>query len=314
MRTVPEPAHPVTLAEALTELLAITEQRVRDGVRSPATLGMQEAHRRWWEQVLGPARPLDQVDELVLEQLATRPRPRQAHARPPAGPNTLRKRFSTLRAALELAHRRRKLERVPAFPPVLVPRPPRAPILVSAEQAERLFASLPRHRAEWYWIALWTAQHASDVERMTWADVDLSANTMLVRNTKNRTPELRVRIPRPLLEVLRQMHERDRPRPTDPLVRPWPSRKTTLPRHCRACGLPALNATALRHTCLSWIVRRTGITPSACRFAGHSSPAMMARTYAHALPAQLEDVTEALESMAAQPANDNGGGPTKQPK
>jgi integrase len=312
MQTVPEAAHPVTLAEALSELLAITEQRVKDGVRSAATLGMQEAHRRWWEQVLGPARQLDQVDELVLDQLATRPRLRQPHARPAAGPATLRKRFSTLRAAMLIAHRRRQLERVPAFPEVLVPRPPRAPVLVSAEQARALFDSLPRHRAEWYWLALWLAEHASDVDRHTWADVDLPGKTILIRNTKNRMPELRVRIPRPLLEVLLEMHERDRPRPGDHLVRPWPSRKTTLPRHCRRCGLPELNATALRHTCLSWIVRRTGITPAACRFAGHSSPAMMARTYAHALPAQLEEVTEALESLAGCPANDNGGAKPKQ--
>jgi integrase len=308
MRNVSPAAHPVTLAEALSELLTLTEQRVRDGVRSPATLEMQEAHRRWWEQVLGPAKPLEQIDELTLDELATRPRPRPPHARAAAGPATLRKRLSTLRAAMLLAHRRRELARVPAFPEVLAPRPPRSPVLVSAEQARTLFESLPRHRAEWYWIALWTAQHASDVERMTWADVDLAANTMLVRNTKNRMPELRVRIPRPLREVLEEMHQRDNPRHGDPLVRPWPSRKTTLPRHCRRCGLPELNATALRHTCLSWIVRRTGITPAACRFAGHTSPAMMARTYAHALPAQLEEVTDALESIASKPANDNGGG------
>jgi len=35
---------------------------------------------------------------------------------------------------------------------------------------------------------------------------------------------------------------------------------------------------------------------------------MMARIYAHALPAQLEEVTEAIESM--EPANDNAGGET----
>jgi len=61
----------------------------------------------------------------------------------------------------------------------------------------------------------------------------------------------------------------------------------------------------LRHTGLSWAARRRGITPALCRFAGHSSPAMMARTYAHALPPQLEEVTADLESMAAE--NDNGG-------
>ncbi len=299
----------VTIAEAISDLIQVTTQRVRDGVRSPATLEMQEAHRRYWEVTLGPMTPLEQVDELVLDNLATKPREKAIHARSPAGPETLRKRMSTLKAAIELQHRRRRLARVPAFPRLLCPRPPQPKILISASQARNLYESLPKHRAEWYWLALWTGQHASDVERMTWSDVDLQEETMLIRNTKNKLSEgLKVKIPRPLLEVLREMFQRDRPRPLDHMVRPWPSRKTTLPRHCRRCGLPDLNATALRHTCLSWIVRKTGITPAACRFAGHSSPEMMARTYAHALPAQLGEVTEALDSMEA---NDNAGGASR---
>jgi integrase len=124
---------------------------------------------------------------------------------------------------------------------------------------------------------------------------------MLIRNTKNRIHEgLRVPIPRPLLVVLRRKWSRERPRRDDRIVRPWPSRKTTLPRHCRKLGLPELNAIDLRHTCLSWIVRRLGITPAACRFAGHSSPEMMARAYAHALPAQLGEVVAELDSIARE--------------
>jgi integrase len=306
MQNVPSAPRPVTIAEAISALIEQTEQRVRDGVRSAATLEMQEAHRRYWESVLGPTKPIDTIDETVLDELAERPRVRQKHARQPAGLETLRKRMSTLKAALELQHRRRRIARVPAFPHLICPKPPRPQVLISADQARRLFESLPRHRAEWYWLALWTGQHASDVERMTWSDVDLHERTMLIRNTKNKLTEgLKVRIPQPLFDVLEEMFKRRRPAHDDHLVQPWPSRKTTLPRHCHRLGLPDLNATALRHTCLSWIVRKTGITPAACRFAGHSSPQMMARTYAHHLPAQLEEVTEALETMAS---NDNHGG------
>lgn len=307
MKNLPPASKPVTLTEALGDLVVVTAQRVRDGVRSPATLEMQEAHRRYWESIFGPTRAIEDLDELALEDLATRPKPREPHQRSPAGPATLRKRFSTLKAALELEHRRRRLGRVPAFPRLLCPRPPQPQIMISACQARRLFESLQRHRAEWYWLALWTGQHAADVERNTWSDVDLKAGTIIIRNTKNHLPEgVKVRAPKALLAVLREMFERDRPRPTDHLVKPWPSRKTTLPRHCLACDLPRLNATALRHTCLSWVVRSTGITPAACRFAGHSSPQMMARVYAHALPAQLGEVTDALDAMEA--ANDNSGG------
>jgi integrase len=237
------------------------------------------------------------VDEQLLDQHANGPRPARA-----AGPATMRKRLSTLRGALELQHRRRRIARVPAFPVVLAPWRPRQRFLETYADAQRLFESLPLHRAEWFWLCLWTCQHASDVDRMIWADVDLARGTMLIRNTKNRREAIRVRCPSPLVKVLRDKFERERPRTADPIVRPWPSRKTTLPLHCRRLGLPELNAIDLRHMGLSWAARRRGITPALCKFAGHSSPAMMARTYAHALPPQLEEVTADLESMA-----DTGG-------
>jgi integrase len=294
MKTLPAHHHHVTVDEALAELLEQTAQRVRDQVRSAATLDMQRAHRRYWARVLGADRDLDQVDEELLERLVCRsPRPVGE-----AGPATLRKRLSTLRAALELAHRRRWIPRVPAFPVVLAPWRPRQRYLETFRDAERLFASLPRHRAEWMWLCLFTCQHASDVDRMTWADIDLRRGTMLIRNTKNRKTPIRVRMPAPLAQTLLAMHTRDRPRAGDSIVRPWSSRKTTLPLHCRRLGLPELNAIDLRHTGLSWAVRKNGITPAVCRWAGHSSPAMMARVYAHALPPQLEEVTVDLETMA----------------
>jgi integrase len=299
MNTLLKPNRTVTVDEALAELLAQTAQRVRDQVRSPATLEMQRAHRRWWERVLGDVE-VGQVDEELLDQVVGR-----RHGR--AGPATLRKRLSTLKAALELAHRRRWIPRVPALPPVLVPWRPRQRFLESYEQAVRLKESLPHHRALWFWLCLWTCQHASDVERMTWADVDLARSTMLIRNTKNRRPTIRVRMPAPLAQVLHAEHARVHPRPEAPIVRPWPSRKTTLPLHCRRLRLPELNAIDLRHTGLSWAARRLGITPALCRFAGHSSPAMMARTYAHALPPQLEEVTAELESIANDNATAVGG-------
>jgi len=296
-----------TLAEAFSDLISQTEQRAADHVRSPETVEMQEAHARYWARELGADKPIDQIDEVTLEQIAARPRKPPKHAARVAGPETLRKRMSTLRAALRLQCRRRRLARVPEFPPILAPRPPIPEVLHTYAEAMRLYESLPLHRARWYWLAVWTGQRASDVERMTWSDVDLVAKTMLIRSTKTRKPDgIRVRIPAPLFEVLAEMHAETHPRPTDHLVKPWPSRKTTLPLHCQRCGLPRLNATALRHTNLSWIASVAGITPALCKWSGHSSTRHLERTYAHALPAQLRELTEALDAVAA--TNDNAGG------
>lgn len=303
MKTLPQTDQPVTLSDVLAELIELTGRRVQDKVRSPATLHMQVAHRRWLENRLGGSCLVSDIDEAALEEIANGPRrgPHRAGGKV-AGPATLRKRLSTLKGALEFAHRRRRIQRVPAFPKVLAPWRPRQRYLENVHQARALFESLPLHRAEWFWLCLWTAQHASDVERMTWADVRLyaSAPSILLRNTKNRRSPVWFALPKPLAEVLKAKWEREHPKVTDTIVLPWSSRRHTLPAHCRKLHLPELNAIDLRHTCLSWLAARFGITPALCSFAGHSSPAMMARTYAHALAPQMKELAEELDRLGVQ--------------
>jgi len=83
------------------------------------------------------------------------------------------------------------------------------------------------------------------------------------------------------------------------VVQPWPHRSQTLHLHCYRLGLPPLAPIDLRHTCATWMVRRLGITPAVCAWFGHSSPSMMARTYAHALAPGLDEVAEELDAFAA---------------
>lgn len=287
-----------TLAQGLAALYDQTAQRIRDGVRSVATLEMQQAHGRWLLGELGPRKRLDTIDEHLLERMtAPRVPPRKF------GSSTLRKRLSTLRQVIALAHRRRWVKRMPAWPVLIVPWRPRGRFLARFEDAVRIAERLPPHRAVWFWLCLLTGQHASDVERMTWTDLQLNGSpgpSMLIRNTKNRKGTgTRVRMPRHLAVVLRAEWKRARPRPGAKVVRPWPSRKHTLPLLCFKLGLPPLNAIDLRHTCATWMVRRVGITPAVCAWFGHGSPAMMARTYAHALPAGLTECTAELDSACA---------------
>lgn len=292
-----KPKHGTTLSDGLELLFELTRQRISDGVRSSATLEMQQAHGRWLLGELGDV-GIHQVDEQLLEVLvAPRKPPRRF------GSSTLRKRLSTLRQVVALAHRRRWVRRMPAWPQVLAPWRPRQRFLRSYSDAVRIFEALPPHRGSWFWLCLWTGQHASDVDRMIWSDVDLSEPpAMLIRNTKNRKLPIRVRMPIPLARHLRARFEAERPAPAAPIVRPWPSRKNTLPLVCYRLGLPPLNAIDLRHSLFTWAVRRLGITPGVVAWAGHSSPAMMARAYAHALPAGLQEVADELDAFASEAA------------
>ena len=83
-------------------------------------------------------------------------------------------------------------------------------------------------------------------------------------------------IPRALESVLREQHARESPRAKDAVVRPWPCRKTTLPRRHR------VRVAAGHH------LRRR--VPGA---------------------AQLLEVTAALDTMEGEPAADDLGDVTR---
>lgn len=287
------------LSGALAALLERTAERVADGVRSAATLAMQRAHAAWLLERLGDV-ALAELLEPAIEAFVRAERAGRRGR--PIGSVSLRKRLSTLRSALKLAHRRGELARVPAFPELPARARPRRLFLRTFGEYRALYAALPLHRAEWLALCLWTGQHASDVERMTWIDVRVHgpAPWMLIRNTKGgRTEGLRVPMPRPLVTVLREKLEREPPLSFDePIVSPWPSRGHTLADHARRLGLLVRNAIDLRHTAASWMVRKKGITPALLAFLGHGSPTMAARHYAHALPLQLEEAIRDLESIA----------------
>ncbi len=319
----------LTVAQALELLLEHTARRVRDGVRSPWTLKMQELHARWIaEQLLEPG-----ILELGAERVTLGKVPIAALTPPRlvsliehwriAGRleggelllGTVAKRKSTLRRALKIAVERGALDRVPDFPEIgLPPLRPRVRILRDYSQLLLLAGALPLRRAEWVHTALWSLQRPGDTERMVWSDVDLRSSTpsMLIRSTKTRRPiGMRVKMPAPLVQVLGARLDRltragTPPAATDPLVDRWPGRSRVLPVVCVRIGLPPMSAMDLRHTGISWMVRRTGLTVAAQHWGGWSDFSMMQKYYAHALPPGLDQASDELASMAA---NDNGDRP-----
>lgn len=313
------------LGHALERLLEHTDQRVRNGVRAPGTLKMQRHHAGWLIERLGAERPLVELTSANVHELAERWLATGGAGGRPIKLKTLAKRLSTLRRALRLAAVRGEIDRMPLFPEIgLPPSRPRNHVLQTHRDLLRLCDALPIDRAEWVQLAVWTCQRPGDVERMTWADVQVSAGTMLIRSTKTRKPfGLRVTMPTPLMRVLEARRDRltaegQPPQATDALVRPWPNRSRVLPLVAVRIGLPPLTAMSLRHTGFTWMVRRLGLTRAAQEWGGWSDFATLSRYYAHALPAQLEQAARELESIVdeappantnradADPSNDNG--------
>jgi integrase len=263
---------------------------------------MQRWHVGFLAEQLGADLPLTDIDHRFVVGLAER-----WAAAGNLAPHTISKRLSTLRRALRLAVGRGELATMPLFPQVAAPPwRPRVRILRDFGEYRALMAALRIDRAEWVALALWTCQRPSDVERMTWGDVDLDGDppSMRIRSTKTRRPvPIRVKMPAPLVSVLTERLHRLRsagapPSTGDRLVEAWPGVSRTLPVTAARLGLPPMSAMDLRHTGISWMVRRKGLTVAAQRWGGWSSFTMMELHYAHALPVRLVDVSDELASIA----------------
>lgn len=308
-----------TLSHALAKLIEHTARRVRDGIRSPWTLRMQAVHAKWMEQVRLPVELAAKLGAAVLGDV-----PIAAFTTPtlvdliehfrtaggvggrPLSLNSTAKRKCTLGRALRIAVERGELASLPLMPEIgMPPLRPRLRILRDYAELQVVLAALPLRRAEWVSVAIWTCQRPGDVERMTWADVDLEATppAMIIRSTKTRRPHgIRAKVPRTLVQTLQARFSRLQeagkpPAPSDPLVDPWPNVSRVLPLVCVRNGLPPLSALDLRHTGFSWMVRRIGITRAAQEWGGWSDFSMISRYYAHALPAGLEHASDELASI-----------------
>lgn len=305
------PPSTTSFREACEEFLAELERAVRFGKRSPATLAMHRIHVPYLYEAIAPTTPIAQIDERVINSCAVlesqgRRRTIEGGTRPTTT-GTVAKRICTLRMVLELAHRRGQLHRMPAFPRFPGRGQPRREFLRNPGELEQLAAALGVDQADWIFVAVFTGQHPSDVERMrAYLDADPFASPPWVRlrNTKNRHPEQLVVMPAPLATRLREVFDRRQLAPGAPVVIPWDkdNRSRTLRKVGRRLGLLLRRATDCRHTCASWVAHEQGtITVGLKDWLGHSSMEMLSRVYAHALPPAMADVAAALTRAARRP-------------
>lgn len=299
---LPPPSSP-SVSSTLQAFLDWFEVKVSAGARSSATLAMHREHAGWLLRSLGAETPIASLDGPALERWCDDERAGR-RGRPVAN-STLRKRASTLRQALELEHRRGRLERLPVFPEIEATYVPKVTYLRNDIELGRLCYELPPHREAWIQVAVWSGMHPSDVNRLlAWTECDPFASPpwFLTRNTKNRRGPRPVEMPAPLAEFLRRWFRDRNLRPGEPVVPSWPN---NLRAHClrplsKKLGLMPMSGRALRHTCATWAVHELKSVPKAlAEYLGHSSTTMIERVYAHALPPAFGEVAAALSGFAA---------------
>lgn len=300
-----------TLKEALDVLLAELQDRVASGVRSAHTLSMNESHVSYILERIPGDTPVDQVDAGVIDQLVAAERAgRRLRADGKAKqlhPSTIKKRLSTLHRALKIQRRLGNIERLPEFPELPTAYKPDMKFIATYREAIAIYYALPIERARWFWLALWTGQHSSDVERMTKEDLQPVGpdKWMRVRNTKNRrTDGIRIACPDALARFFfGHWHNTGA---GERLVEPWPHVSSQLPDVCERLGFPRYTAKSLRHTFFTWMISRVGITKAVMEIGGWTTYEMVCKVYGHALAPQFRDAVEALDGFVETAARRRG--------
>lgn len=162
----------------------------------------------------------------------------------------------------------------------------------------RVSSALPSARSLWLAVACWTGQRYSDVERMTWADVDPGAGTWRRYHTK--THGARHFDVLPLPPELRAALS-NAPRPIDSataIVGEWHNLRRDVAIVCKRLGIPRFSAHDCRRTCATWLLEMGASDEQAREWLGLSGQSRLLRLYGRRGPRQAARRADVVTLMA----------------
>ena len=216
-----------------------------------------------------------------------------------ASQSTVAKEMVTLRQALKVAHKRRRLVHNPAaiVPSLSAKYVPRRRYLVPEELTALLDGLAPERRL-WMLLAVYTGGRLSEVERLTWDQVDLFEKWILLPGTKTEKSRRRVPIPEPLVAMLEEVKVKQ-----GAVVVPWQNVRRDLTAACKTLDIPNVTPNDLRRTYASWLKQRGVDSKVVADLLGHTSTRMVDLVYGH-----LDDATfiSATELLPAPPSSEAG--------
>ena len=213
-----------------------------------------------------------------------------------AARETVRKELSTIKAALGEAVKLEWLVTAPTMPRFTVKYRPRDRWLPETEARDLLLA-LPPLRRRWVMLALYTGCRLSEIERLSWEDVDQVSGRILVRGTKTRGSRRWIALPAPLLDVLTGVPEDER---IGAIAGRWANARRDLRDACKRAGIDPVSPNDLRRTYASWLKQRGVDSAAVAKLLGHTSTRMVDLVYGH-----LSDDTLAA-AVAVLPAATGG--------
>lgn len=277
---------PQRLSEAIDYMITATCHDKAEGTRH-----MYQAKGRRIATTLGDPDIKDVTRDILSAYIQRRLNKEDAvHGK--ASPHTVHKELITIRRALTEAHERGLLEVSPAqvmprFSPRYVPRER----FLTVDQFERLIAQLHPTRQLWVSLAALAGMRLGEVERLTWAGVDLAGGWVTVPGTKTAKARRRV----PLTPALRaRLGEPG----TGLVVERWINVRRDLEVACRKAKVPKVTANDLRRTFASWLVQAGVERLAVAHLMGHSTTRMVELVYG-----RLDDDSyqRAMAKMPTQP-------------
>jgi len=188
---------------------------------------------------------------------------------------------------------------------------PRIPLpLIPLGDQDRLLAAMPERLRLLVLLAMDTGARLGELLRLEWADVDLSAGTLLVRKSKNHRPRL-LHLSKRLSEALTS----HRPTGTPPTELRLLADVTGTDGRLKAAafreykavagsvGYPALRFHDLRHTNATLAAASGAPLRAVMHRLGHASAAAALR-YQHRMAGQDEAIAEFLHGIVTEPRAD----------
>ena len=245
---------------------------------------------------IGRLRPLH-VRDLIADRLAAG-----------LAPSRVRRVVSVLSSALGQGVRDETLARNVAAGQ-RIRQPEREPFVLSPQAARALLEAIAGDRYESAWIVLLaTGIRRGELLGLHWGDVDLDGAALAVRRQRRastsadaelKTARSRRIVPLPAIAVgaLRRQRGDRLPRPVE---RVFPVAASTLTsawiRTVRRTGIAPMRLHDLRHGAATLMLATGTPMRVIADTLGHSSPAITANVYAHALPAAQRDSADRLDA------------------
>ena len=279
-------AHAAPSTEALASAVSVFVECARID-RSPATIECYEQKGGHLVRLLGDSA----VKELSVDQVAAYCRNRLDEG---AARESIRKELVVLRLTLSHARDRGVLERDPdsVIPKFRARYKPRRRWLSTVE-LRGLLRHLPPDRQRWVIVAVMTGGRLSEIEGLTWGDLDFANQQIHIRGTKTDRSDRIIPMDRELGELLGQM----RKGASEAVAGAWSNVRRDLAKACAKARIDPVSPNDLRRTFASWLKQAGRDSLAVGKLLGHTSSRMVELVYGHLDQKSLRHAMEALPSV-----------------